>query len=77
MALGVYLRKLFINNKTKEFTVDSCFGRFALVTDENAGEDSLETMKIEFEVANCLNSCLENMTGKDVNVDLKPVIEKK
>ena len=57
--------------------MDSCFGRFALVTDENAGEDSLETMKIEFEAASCLNSCLENMTGKDVNVDLKPVIEKK
>ena len=70
LALGVYLRKLFLANKTKDFTVDSCFGRFALVTDENADEESLDTMKIEFEPASCLTSCMETVTGKDLNGDL-------
>ena len=70
LALGVYLRKLVLTNKTKEFTVDSCFGRFALVTDENVDEESLDTMKIEFEPASCLTSCLETATGKDLNGDL-------
>ena len=70
LALGVYLRKLVLTNKTKEFTVDSCFGRFALVTDENADEESLDTMKIEFEPASCLTSCLEIVAGKDLNGDL-------
>ena len=70
LALGVYLRKLFLTNKTREFTVDCCFGRFALVIDENADEDSLDTMKIEFEPAICLSSCLETVAGKDLNGDL-------
>ena len=77
LALGVYLRKLFLANKTKEFTVDSCFGRFALVTDENADEESLDTMKIEFEPASCLTGVMETLQAKDLNGDLSHIADKK
>ena len=34
LSLGVYLRKLFLSNKTKPMSVDTCFGKFSLVKDE-------------------------------------------
>ena len=51
MALGVYLRKFFLEYlERSEVTLDTqCFGKFSLVVDPDADEDSLYTKKIVYE----------------------------
>ena len=51
MALGVYLRKLFIDHIEKsDYTVDTwSFGKFSIVSDPDADAESLYPRKIVFE----------------------------
>ena len=51
IALGVYLRKLFIDNKERDnLSIDTNgFGKFTIVNDPDADADSLYPRKIIFE----------------------------
>ena len=51
MALGVYLRKFFMEHLDRtEITIDTqYFGRFCMLQDPNADQDSLYPKKIVYE----------------------------
>ena len=58
MALGVYLRKFFIDNiERPDMAIDTqSFGKFTIVADPEADSDSLYPNKIIFEPSGILSS---------------------
>ena len=58
MALGIYLRRFFVDNIEREnLTIDTqYFGKFSIVQDPDADYDSLYPRKIEFEPSGSLGS---------------------
>ena len=75
MALGIYLRKFFIENVEKQdYAIDTqSFGRFTIVADPEADPESLYPSKIIFEPTGLLSS-VTSKPGYDKSTASAPLM---